>query len=97
MSEPETISNQSAAADHAHATGGSSVNQIRITDSKWWLLVAMAVGVNLVATVAMYTEKRTAEREARMLEYYLLELDAKFIGAGLKKPDDAIARKLKEK
>jgi len=38
-----------------------------------------------------------AERETRMLEYYLLELDAKFISSGLKKPEDSIAEKLKER
>ena len=36
-----------------------------------------------------------AEREARMLEYYLLELDAKVIASGIKRPEDSIANKLK--
>jgi hypothetical protein len=37
------------------------------------------------------------ETEVRMLEYYLLELDAKVIKAGIKQPSDAIALKLEAK
>ena len=37
------------------------------------------------------------ERQAELLKYYLLELDAKFISAGLKKPEESIAKRLKEK
>lgn len=40
---------------------------------------------------------RIAEREARMLQYYLLELDAKVIKAGIKPADESIANKLKER
>lgn len=36
------------------------------------------------------------ERETRMLEYYLLELDGKVIKAGIKRPEDSIAGKLKQ-
>jgi hypothetical protein len=38
-----------------------------------------------------------AEREARMLQYYVLEMDAKLIAAGFKTDAESIARKLKEK
>jgi len=80
-------------------TEGSIYNSARahVDDkSKAWIL-AVLITVNCIATVLMFVEWRMAEREARMLEYYLLELDAKFIGAGLKKPDDSIARKLQER
>lgn len=33
-----------------------------------------------------------SERETRMLEYYVLEMDAKLIAAGVKKPEEAVAR-----
>lgn len=36
------------------------------------------------------------EKQSELLKYYLLELDAKFIGAGLKKPEESIAKRLKE-
>lgn len=32
-----------------------------------------------------------AEREARMLQYYVLEMDAKLIAAGVKKPEESVA------
>jgi len=32
-----------------------------------------------------------------MLQYYVLEMDAKLIAAGVKKPEDAVANQLKEK
>jgi hypothetical protein len=95
--DPETIANQSAAADHAHAASGSSVNQIRITDkSKALVIISILVAFNACMTALMYAKWREAERETRMQEYYLLELDAKFIGAGLKKPEESIARKIQK-
>jgi predicted Co/Zn/Cd cation transporter (cation efflux family) len=63
--------------------------------SKAWI-VAVLVAINVVATVAMYHQWSKAETEVRMLEYYLLELDAKFIAGGLKSPSDSIAGKLRK-
>lgn len=37
-----------------------------------------------------------AEREARMLQYYVLEMDAKLVAAGFKTDAESIAKKLKE-
>jgi hypothetical protein len=48
------------------------------------------------AQAAVLQFERT-EKETRMLEYYLLELDAKFISAGLKPADQSIAQKLAQK
>ena len=48
------------------------------------------------AQAAVLQFERT-EKETRMLEYYLLELDAKFISAGLKPADHSIAQKLAQK
>lgn len=42
-------------------------------------------------------QHKETEREARMLEYYLLELDAKVIASGLKPESDSIAKKLEAK
>jgi hypothetical protein len=89
MSEPETIANQSAAADHAHATGGSSVNQIRITDKSKAFIVATLVAINVLATVMMFAQWKIAEREARLLEYYVMEIDGKMMASGLLKPPDS--------
>lgn len=43
---------------------------------------------------AAIAQMALSERETRMLEYYLLELDAKVISAGLKDPKDGIAKKI---
>jgi hypothetical protein len=67
-----------------------------IDDRSKAFILAVLVSINVISTTMMFIEWRIAERETRMLEYYLLELDAKFIGAGLKKPDDSIAKHLKE-
>lgn len=48
------------------------------------------------AQAAVLQFERT-EKETRMLEYYLLELDAKFISAGLKPAEQSIAQKLAQK
>lgn len=37
-----------------------------------------------------------AERETRMLEYYVLEMDAKLIAAGVKKPEEAVSKRLEK-
>jgi hypothetical protein len=41
-------------------------------------------------------EASRMEREARMLQYYVLEMDAKLIAAGFKTDAESVARKLKE-
>lgn len=60
-----------------------------------WISIAMLLaGASLVGMFWSISDARRAERETRMLEYYLLELDAKVIAAGIKAPEDAIAKKL---
>lgn len=41
-------------------------------------------------------DARLAERESRMLQYYLLELDAKVIKAGIKPASEAISKRIQE-
>jgi len=53
-------------------------------------LAAVAIAIALGAGLLAYF----AEREARMLEYYVLEMDAKLISHGIKPPEDAIALRL---
>lgn len=80
----------------AKATGGS----VNMPISPWILpvlvLLAILSGVSIGLTTFAFTQAEKADREARMLEYYLLELDAKFINAGLKDPAESIANKLKQ-
>ncbi len=56
------------------------------------LLSGSAIGIGVFAIVYA----KSADTEARMLQYYLLELDARVIRAGIKDSDDAIASKLAE-
>ncbi len=61
----------------------------------WMVLLAIIASLALGFAISSRSEAVKAERETRMLEYYLLELDAKFINAGLKDPAESIANKLK--
>ncbi len=47
--------------------------------------------------VVMSERVQRAEVETRLLEYYLLELDAKAIAAGIKRPEEAISNRMKER
>lgn len=59
-------------------------------------LLAVLAGVALARSESAATRANDAEREARMLQYYVLEMDAKLITAGVKRPDEAVANKLKQ-
>lgn len=58
-------------------------------------LLAVLAGIALARSESAATRANDAEREARMLQYYVLEMDAKLIAAGVKRPDEAVANKLK--
>lgn len=74
-----------------------SASLIQIESSKLVpLIVVLAITAGLavgLSVMSMFTASKS-ERETRMMEYYLLELDAKFINAGLKDPAESIAKKL---
>jgi hypothetical protein len=74
----------------------SSVSKVIFneTTKQWFIGVLMALSIAI--NVLLYFQFAQAERETRMLEYYLLELDAKAIAAGIKRPEEAIANRLKE-
>jgi hypothetical protein len=59
----------------------------------------LAFGFSCIA-VALALDARLdaqrAEREARMLEYYVLEVDAKLIAAGVKTDAESVANRLKK-
>ncbi len=56
-----------------------------------------AVVTSVLCWVVMSERVQRAEVETRMLEYYLLELDAKAIAAGIKRPEEAISNRMKER
>jgi hypothetical protein len=77
-----------------------SAPRITITERGAMILIivilAVATGISVARSDAAATRANDAEREARMLQYYVLEMDAKLIAAGVKKPEDAVANKLKQ-
>lgn len=78
---------------------GSNVNKTVISISERLLtVIAIVIGVVALVTAFWSThESALAERESRMLQYYVLEMDAKLIAAGVKKPEESVAKQLKEK
>lgn len=55
---------------------------------------SVLMGVGIVLAIWMTVSYRETEREVRMQQYYLLEMDAKLIAAGVKKPEEAVSKKL---
>jgi hypothetical protein len=97
MDTPETVASASPHAIHSRAQGASL---IQVESSKLVpLIVVLSIlcGMAIFGAVSAFYQATLAEREARMLEYYVLEMDAKLIAAGVKKPEEAVADKLKEK
>jgi hypothetical protein len=56
-------------------------------------ILALAFGcIAIMGGFWSISEAQKAERESRMLQYYVLEMDAKLIAAGIKKPDESVAQ-----
>lgn len=100
---PELTHEAVSRGNGSAATGGSSltVHQGLSSGAQLFVVVTaclalgLSVGAVVIAAMSSQNDSRT-EREVRMLEYYLLELDAKAIAAGIKRPEEAIADQLKE-
>jgi hypothetical protein len=67
----------------------SQNTRINISDKSKALIVATLIALNLLATVWMFIQWKVAERESRLLEYYVMELDGKMMASGLLKPPDS--------
>jgi hypothetical protein len=68
--------------------------KIEIGDRTISVLAIVLAATSIVVAFWAIFQAVLAEREARMLQYYVLEMDAKLIAAGVKKPEDAVAKKL---
>jgi hypothetical protein len=75
----------------------SSVSKVIFneTTKQWFIGVLMALSI--AVNVFLYFQFANAERETRMLEYYVLEMDAKLIAAGFKTDAESVAKRLKER
>lgn len=60
------------------------------------ILAVLFSGIAAALALDARLDAQRAEREARMLEYYVLEVDAKLIAAGVKTDAESIAAKLKK-
>ena len=78
----------------------SGASLIQVESSKLvplLIVLTMISGIAVAFGVVAFYQSTIAERESRMLQYYVLEMDAKLIAAGVKKPEESTASKLKEK
>lgn len=94
---PDVVAPASPHAIHNRAEGASV---IQVESSKLVpLIVVLAVISGIAAGLAVFAfyESTNAERESRMLQYYVLEMDAKLIAHGIKKPEESVASKEKRK
>lgn len=76
--------------------GTTNINRVIVSERGALILImallAVLCGIAMVRSESARDEAQKAERESRMQQYYLLEMDAKLIAAGVKKPEEAIAR-----
>lgn len=79
------------------AGSGGAIANATIAGVPRDILLGAMLGISIVVNVLLLFAYKNADTETRMLEYYLLELDAKFIGADLKEPSESIAKKLSER
>lgn len=75
------------------APHSASVVQVEQTKLLPWVLVCSILsGLSIGLCLLAVTLSQQSERESRMLQYYVLEMDAKLIAAGVKKPEESVAR-----
>ena len=74
---------------HAH-DGGAVVHQVEHSKLlPWLMLTCLLSGAAIVGVVLDMIEQTRTERETRMLEYYVLELDGKLMAARVIEPQQS--------
>ncbi len=60
------------------------------------LIIVLGVlsGMSIAFAIFSMRESAKSERETRMLQYYVLEMDAKLIASGVKSPGESVAQNL---
>lgn len=86
--------NGSAISNAPHATAASA-SVTGVPPGLFWANTLVAGLAIAIACWAIF-QASLAERESRMLQYYVLEMDAKLIAAGVKKPDEAVSKRLEK-
>jgi len=80
--------------DHGNTARATNSNEFHGIGMTTAVVLGILSGLAFGSAAFSMWQLTQTERETRMLEYYLLELDAKVIAAGIKKPEDAISKKL---
>lgn len=62
----------------------------------WLMTTAILAALAIAFGVCALIIAQRSERESRMLQYYVLEMDAKLIASGIKKPDEAASKRLEK-
>lgn len=63
-----------------------------------WIIVSCIIGtLGLALGITSLLAAQKAEREARLMSFYILELDSKLIAAGFKTDAEALAKRFKER
>lgn len=88
------MSTQTKTWEHRQDSPSATVNLFGLSKDIW---LGGLLAISVAANIFLGWAYQNAGTETRMLEYYLLELDAKFINAGLKDPAEAISKRLQEK
>jgi len=69
-----------------------AINKVHISEKALSVVALILAAISISLSIFFYEQAVRSERETRMLQYYLLELDAKVIAAGIKKPEEAISK-----
>lgn len=88
-----TTQTRTYAPERRNFSPSASVAILGLPKDMW---LGALLGLSVLANIALAFLYSAHTTEVRMLEYYLLELDAKFINAGLKDPAESIAKRLQQ-
>lgn len=80
-----------------HIHNNHNTARVTVSDKTRTFVISVLVALNVLATVWMFLQWRIAERETRLLEYYIMELDGKLMASGvIKFPESWSARRQQE-
>ena len=72
-----------------YGDGSNARASATVIDKSKGFIISAFIALNLIATVWMFVQWKIAEREARLQEYYTMELDGKLMAAGIIKYNES--------
>lgn len=85
MSQQENRDESVNLADGSIHTSARAI----INDKSKGYIIATLIALNLLGTVLMFIQWKVSERESRLLEYYVMELDGKLMATDIIKPPES--------